>query len=65
MLRQPKFVKTVHKLWYASRVNLHIALKRNVYQRASAYFLNNRFYTIGNTDNSTDSDCLPLRQKSV
>ena len=27
------------------------------------YFLNNQFETIGNIDNSTDSDCLLIRQK--
>jgi hypothetical protein len=35
MLLQPKIVKTVHK-WHASRINKHIVLKRNVYERATS-----------------------------
>jgi hypothetical protein len=50
----------------------HIAFKRNVYQCAMhIIFKVDIFSTIGfrqsefNIDNSTDSDCLPIRQKSA
>jgi hypothetical protein len=29
------------------------------------YFLNNRFLTVGNIDNSTDSDCLLIRKNRL